>query len=540
MKLKLYLNFLLISFLFTVNIQSQDRPKLIVGIVVDQMRYDYLYRFMPYYGNDGFKRLLAEGTNFSFAHFNYSLTSTGPGHSTIYTGTTPFYHGIIGNDWYDKNQKKTVNCVEDLTVASIGSHDKEGMVSPRKLLATTITDELKLATYGTAKVISVSLKDRAAILPGGHMPNGAYWYDGETGNFITSSYYMNALPNWVGNFNKRKLADKYLTESWNLSLPDSDYMINAPDNASDEKDIFDEGKTSFPHKFDKLNSDSKYGALENTPFCNTIVKECAKAALINEDLGKDSVTDFLAVSFSSTDKVQHAYGSNSFETEDTYIKLDSTIADFLKSLDKQVGKGNYLLFLTADHAGSITPEFLKEHNLPTGGLNTGSSFDSLRKFVEKKFGDKNIIENISNRQIFLNRKVIEEKNLNIHELELSISDFLRDTFPAITTICTRDFLEGRTASRVPQNMILNVFNPTLSGDIIFDLQPGYLPNFETKGTNHGSPYTYDTHVPLIFYGWHIMKERINTPVYTVDIAPTIADLIHITEPSACIGIPLLK
>ncbi len=542
MKAKISLILILILFLSNNFIfpQKIERPKLVVGIVIDQMRYDYLYRFNQYFGNDGFKRLMKEGSNFTYAHFNYVPTYTAPGHTSIYTGTTPFYHGIIANDWYDKSKMKMIYCVNDTTEKSIGSNDDEGEMSPKNLLATTITDQIKLATSGRSKVITISLKDRAAILPGGHWANSAFWYDNKTGNFISSSYYIKSLPKWVEDFNEKKLADKYLSEKWKLSKPISDYQISDPDESPYENDVFSEGKTSFPHSFTNVKPKNKYGILESTPFGNQLVEEFVKAALKNENLGKENETDFLAISFSSTDFIGHAYGNYSYELEDTYIKLDSQIADLLKALDKQVGKGNYLLFFTADHGALDTPGYLKEHNLPTGELNYKKAMDSLNQFTIRNFGDKNLIENFSNNQIFLNHNLIADKNLNIHKVEQSYADYLRNTFPAIASIFTRDDLEMQTPNRTSTNLTLNGFNPARSGDIAITLQPGYLMSFLKKGTTHGAPYNYDTHVPMIFYGWHVPKQTVNTPVYIVDIAATIADLLKISEPSACIGIPLIK
>ena len=542
MKTKIFIVTVFFLSLFSIKSFSQPihRPKLVVGIVIDQMRYDYLYRFYPFYGKDGFKRLMNEGTNFTYAHFNYVPTFTGPGHTSVYTGTTPFYHGIIANNWYDKQLNKMIYCVEDHSEKSVGSNDKEGDMSPKRLLATTITDQIKLATNGASKVISISLKDRAAILPGGHWANASYWYDNETGNFITSSYYMKTLPEWVSKFNDEKLADKYMSGEWTLYKPVSDYKICAPDEVPYEKDVFSEGKTSFPHSFNHIKPGSKYAKLETTPFGNQIVEEFVKAALKNEKLGQGSQTDFLAISFSSTDFIGHAYGTNSFEIEDTYIKLDTQIADLLKALDKQVGKGNYLLFLTADHAALPTPGFLEEHHMPAGALNFDIFKDSLNNFTERNFKVTGLIENISNNQIFFNRKLIKQKGFNLHLIEQEVGDYLRDNYPQIASVFTRDDLEGKTAERISTNLTLNGFNPSRSGDIAFTLQPGYTPELIKKGTTHGAPYNYDTHVPLLFYGWHIPAETINTPVYTVDIAPTIADLIKITEPEACIGIPLFK
>ncbi len=536
--------FILLFIFFQVNNfvfpQKVERPKLVVGIVVDQMRFDYLYRFKPYFGKEGFNRLINDGANFTFAHFNYVPTYTAPGHSSIYTGTTPFYHGIIANDWYDRTKMETIYCVKDTTEKSVGSNDKEGEMSPRNLLATTITDQLKLATTGKSKVISISLKDRAAVLPGGHWANAAYWYDNKTGNFITSTYYIKSLPKWVDDFNRKKLADKYLAEEWKLSKSISDYQISGHDESSYEQDVFSEGKTTFPHSFANVKQADKYGILESTPFGNQIVEDFVKAALTNENLGKGKETDFLAISFSSTDFIGHAYGNYSYEVEDTYIKLDEQIADLLKTLDNQVGKENYLLFFTADHGVLDTPGYLKEHQLPTGELNYKKAVDSLNAFTARTFGDEILIENFSNNQIFLNHNFIEEKNLDIHKIEQGYADYLRNTFPEIASVFTRDDLEKRTANRTSTNLTLNGFNPARSGDIAVTLQPGYLVSFLKKGTTHGAPYSYDTHVPMLFYGWHVSKQTVNTPVYIVDIAATVADLLKITEPSACIGIPLIK
>ena len=542
MKIKNFLLFalLVLSFYPSVYSQKVERPKLIVGIVVDQMRFDYLYRYKEFFGKDGFNRLINEGSNFTFAHFNYQLTSTGPGHASIYTGTTPFYHGIIGNNFYDKVLRKSIYCVNDPDTKSVGSNDDIGEMSPKRLLSTTITDQLKLATNGRSKVIAIALKDRSAVLPGGHWANGVFWYNENTGDFVTSTYYTPAFPKWAQDFNKRKLADLYLSEKWELSLPESDYKINPPDESKYEKDLFNEGKTSFPHSFDNLDKSKRYEKIRATPFGNQLVIEFAKTALINEELGKGDETDFLTISFSSTDIMAHEYGTFAYETMDIYIKLDQILADFLKTLDEQVGKGNYVLFLTADHAALETPAYLRDNRLPTGGLNQNGATDLIKAFSKKIFGSEDLIENISNKQIFINRDILKKNNLDLHKVEQEIADYMRETFPEITSIFTRDYLETQVASRDQKNLLLNGYNPSISGDIVYELRPGYLPNFMEKGTTHGSMYNYDTHVPLIFFGWHIPTQTINTPVYITDIAATIAYLLKITEPSASIGIPLIK
>lgn len=520
--------------------QENTKPKLVVGIVIDQMRYEYLSRFNEFYGNDGFKRLMNEGSNFTFAHYNYDFTSTGPGHASIYTGTVPFYHGIIANDFYDKQKKKMANCVEDNNYSTVGGGDKAGGKSPKYLLSTTISDQLKLFSNGGSKVISVSLKDRGAILPGGHLADGAYWYDEKTGDFITSSYYMSSLPQWVDDFNKRKLVEKYLSEDWNLLLPHKDYLINPPDNSEYEKDRFKENKTSFPHSFKNLKGDELYQEFQNTPFGDQILIDLTKSALQNEKLGLGGETDFLAISFSATDHIGHEFGTYSYEMMDTFIRLDKQIAELLNALDNQVGAGNYLLFLTADHGALETPAYLRNNRIPTGEINYKNTLDSLKSFSLRKFGDEELIASFSNKQIFFDRDIIKKLKLDIHEIERIFVDYLRDTFPQIQSIFSRDDLDKMCASREPANYLLNGFNPAKSGDVIFNLMPGYLINFQQKGTQHGSQYAYDTHVPIIFYGWHVPAKTNNEAVFIVDIAATVANLLKITEPSACIGIPLIR
>ncbi|MGE5496438.1 MAG: alkaline phosphatase PafA [Syntrophothermus sp.] len=518
--------------------QETGRPKLVVGIMVDQMRYDYLYKYQSFYGKGGFKRLINEGSNFTYAHFNYVPTSTGPGHASVYTGTTPYYHGIINNNWYDRTSKKSIYCCGDTSYKTVGSTSQEGEMSPLNLLSTTITDQVKLSSNGRSKVISIALKDRGAILPGGRWANAAYWYDNKTGCFISSTYYMDKLPDWVEKFNAMKLADSFLSKGWHLLRNERDYAMSAPDQSAAEHDAFSEGKTSFPHFFDKMKN--KYDGVEITPFGNEMVARLAMTALTSEKLGKGKETDFLAVSFSSTDFISHAFGSDSYENQDTYMRLDGQIEELLNTLDREVGKGNYLLFLSADHAAINTPALLKQHRLPAGELNQKRAADSLKAFVKRKYGNEKIIESISGNQIFLSRELTAESGLNIHEIMVSVKDFIRDNFTAVNWIFTRDELDRQIAGREERNFILNGYNPSRSGDIALNLQPGFLPNFLNEGTTHGSPYTYDTHVPMIYFGWHVPKQTVNTPVYIVDIAATIANLLNITETSAAMGIPLIK
>jgi hypothetical protein len=384
------------------------------------------------------------------------------------------------------------------------------------------------------------VKDRGAILPGGHNADGAFWYSSKTGDFITSSYYAKDLPAWLKKFNQLRLADKYLSEGWNLFLNQKFYEINSPDETNIEPDFFNEGKTSFPHSFKNLKDDEKYNKLIFTPFIHEMLVKLAKEIIKEENLGKNSVPDFLAISFSSTDYVGHTYGNYSFELMDLYLRLDSQLGELMDFLDKEIGKENYLLFLTSDHGALETPSYLKQNKIPTGEIGNSRVLDSLKAFGTRVFGSEKIIEAYSYGFIYFDRNFISQNNLNYFDVEEKFVNYLRSTFPEIQKIARRSYLENHSPSRDNDDFILNGWNPAKSADIIFTLLPNYLYRFMEKGTTHGAPYTYDTHVPLIFYGWKIPKQLVNDKVYIVDIAPTIANLLKIAKPNSSIGIPLFK
>jgi predicted AlkP superfamily pyrophosphatase or phosphodiesterase len=514
----------------------QQMPKLVVGIVVDQMRFDYLYRFRNNYGENGFNRLMKDGTNFVYTHLNYIPAHTAPGHSTIYTGTTPFFNGIIGNDWYNKEKGKHIYCTYDSRFKGLGGNDQ---MSPLNLMSTTITDQLRLSNNGMSKVIAVSIKDRGAILPGGRLANAAYWYNSGNGNFVSSSYYMNELPNWVNDFNNKKLPDKYVGMEWTLSKPIEKYRSSFPDETKLEPDVFKEGRSSFPHSLLNIKDADKLEYLKSTPYGNQLLNDFVYSVLDNENIGQNNVTDFLAISYSSTDYIGHRYGPNSVEIQDTYIKLDQQISDLLSMLDKKVGKGNYLLFLTADHGVAEIPDVI---NTKVKQIYSYSNFkESIKNFLMTNYGTEKILSDISNEQIFLNYSIINEKKLNIVDLRKKVALFISDNFNFVQLVFTKDDFSGEIPNRNVTNSLLNGFNPARSGDILFELNS--LSSFELTGmdrTTHGTQFAYDTHVPLLFYGWGISSQEINDPVYTVDIAPTIANLLKITEPSGCIGKPIIK
>ncbi len=524
--------------------KALDKPKLVVGIVVDQIRQEYLYRYYPKFGEGGFKRLMNDGFMLKNAHYNYAPTVTGPGHASVYTGTTPAIHGIVGNDFYDKRLKRMVNCVEDSLYKPVGVEIGNGDVSPWRMLSSTVTDELKLFTQKRAKVIGVSFKDRGAILPAGHMADAAYFYDGTSGRFITSTYYMTKLPAWVVAFNAQNLPEKYLSQVWNTLLPIDQYTESGPDDTPYEAGFTPRGKSVFPYDLPKLRTKNSAAFLANTPFANDYLTEMAKATLVNEGMGKDDVSDFLCISFSSTDAVGHRVGPNAVETEDVYLRLDRNLADILKTLDKEVGEGNYTVFLTADHGVADVPQYLKDNKIPAGYFNENYAKAKLEEYLASYFPGRSFIEEISNEQIFLNQAAFQKdpksSGIDMFIVTELISKYLL-TLDGVADIYTQNILRETNYSEGGiRGAIVRGYHAKRSGDIVISLEPGWFSGGSIQGTTHGSPYSYDTHVPGLFYG-HGIKKGSSVRYHPItDIAPTISVLLNIKFPSGCTGQPVAE
>ncbi|MDP3312703.1 alkaline phosphatase family protein [Lutibacter sp.] len=387
-------------------------PNLIIGIVVDQMRYDYLIKFQKHYGNGGFKRLMKGGYNLDNVHYNYIPTYTAVGHASIYTGTTPVNHGIISNNWYDKYEKKSIYCVDDDRYKTIGAL-QGGSKSPYRMLTTTITDQLKLSQNLNGKTIGISIKDRSAILPAGHTANSAYWFEGgDIGKFISSSFYMNELPKWVQDFNNQGKANIYLNMTWNTYYPIESYIETLPDNNNYEGLFNGKNTPTFPYNLAELRKvNNNFDLLKAVAFGNSFTTDFAEATIIGENLGKSEFTDFLAVSYSSPDYVGHQFGIDAKEIQDTYIRLDKDLERFLIFLDKQIGENNYLIFLTADHAAVQVPAYSNSLKIPSGYFNNLGFKKFVNQITLDYFKSDQLVENISNYQVFLNKSKIKELNL---------------------------------------------------------------------------------------------------------------------------------
>jgi len=523
-------------FLFTLlggNAQSLQRPKLVVGIVVDQMRPDYLTRIYDRFGEGGFKRLMNGGFRCENAFIPYVPTYTACGHTCVYTGSVPALHGIVGNTWYDKELKRDVYCTEDNndTIKTVGSNSVNGRMSPRNMFATTVGDELRLSNNFRSKVIGIAIKDRGAILPAGQTANAAYWFDVSTGTWITSTYYMKTLPQWMQQLNSKKLPDAYLSKPWNTLYPLNTYVQSTGDNKVYESILSGEGST-FPHRVDTVKN-AKYQSFEVTPYGNSFTVDAAKAAIDGEALGTRGVTDFLAVSFSSTDYIGHAFGPNSIEIEDTYLRLDKDLADLFNYLDTKVGKGQYLLFLTADHAVAHVPGFARENKLPGGVSNTAAMRRALNDALQKEFGVANLVASVINYQVHINAEALAANKLDKEAVKRS----LIKTLLAQPGVLRALDLESIPAAGLPQqvaNMLANGYNQKLSGDVQFIYKPGWFEGTD-RGTTHGSWNPYDSHIPLLWYGWNVTPGKTNREVYMTDIAPTVSALLQIQMPSASIG-----
>ena len=514
------------------NTVAIERPKLVVGIVVDQMRWDYLYRYQKRYTDGGFKRLLGEGFSCDNTMIPYVPSVTAIGHTCIYTGSVPSIHGIAGNNFVKEGKK--VYCTDDDSVKPVGTTSKAALMSPRNLWVSTIGDEMKIASNGRAKVVGVALKDRASILPAGHNPNGAFWFDDQTGCFITSSYYMDRLPKWVEAFNGKRLPEQYLSQKWNTLYPKNTYTESTTDENEYENGIKEGVKATLPLNLPALYKKYGYGIIRNTPFGNSLTLDMAKAAIDGEQLGADDETDLLAVSCSSTDYIGHQVGTHAIETEDTYLRLDKAIADFLAYLDSKVGKGNYLVFLSADHGAMNNATFLQDRRIPAGSWDASATAKKLNHVLAKEYPEAgDIVKTVMNYQVFFNRDVIKSKQLDFDKIKQTVINQLKED-TSVLYAC--DMAKASTES-IPEEVksrIINGYNRERSGDVVIILKPNFYAH-GMKGTDHGAWNSYDTHIPLVFMGWGIKHGATTKQTYMTDIAPTIAAMLHVQAPNGCVG-----
>ncbi len=539
--LLLVLNLLFLVFVcgFEKHSPSDDKrphyesPDLVVGIMVDQFRYDFIYRYWDNYGDDGFKRILKNGFSFDNTQFDYAPTFTGPGHASVYTGTTPAMHGIVENRWFERELNLTTYVTDDPHAETLGSTTDQGKMSPRYLMTTTIGDELRLHTNMRSRVLGVSLKDRGSILPAGHTGD-AYWFDYETGEIITSTYYHDELPEWVQRFNDRKLVEEYLGKPWEPFLPADVYLESR--DANPVAAAFP-GQTSpdMPHNLPEIVQHTGPGVVAETPFGDKLVFELARAAIENEMLGKGDFTDLLAISFSSPDHIGHRFGPSSMEVQDTYLRLDYELGKFIRYLDERFGMENVLVFMTSDHGAAHEPTYLKEKNIPAGYIDESESDALLRAHLKEIFGIDPVAA-YRRFQVYLDRDLVRRAGLPLKEVREATARFLPELEGIAGALTANELLSNEYNEGV-RALVQKGFYPPRSGDVLYWLDPQWMRT-RRSGTTHGSPYSYDTRAPLLWYGWDIPPGRSLHPVFISDIASTLAIILNTPYPSGNTGNPI--
>lgn len=477
--------------------QFNERPRLVVGIVVDQMRWDYLSRYYNQFTEGGFRRMIDQGYSFDNCLINYVPTVTAIGHTSAYTGTTPAFHGICGNNFIIDGWK--TYCCADSTVMPVGTDNKKaGCMSPVNLLSTTIGDQLRLHTDFRSKVIGVSYKDRAAILPAGHSGNAAYWLDTKNRQFVTSTYYMTELPQWAKDYNAELLKNK---------------------------------------TFKQLGKD-----IGLSPETGHITTDMAIAALDGERLGQGTETDMLCVSYSETDVIGHKWSTRGEHTDEAYMELDKDLERLFKALDERVGQGNYIAFLTADHGAAHNQQFMQDNRLHGGAWLSQELQPDLEKYIASRLGNtKDVIQGIYDYRFYLDHAGIEAQGLTVQQVKQVAIDYLRRS-PHLSFVVDYEQTASAPVPNYLRERILNGYNFHRSGDIVVTVEPGYyeVGSWSSPvGTTHGEWNPYDAHIPLLFYGWQVPHGACPREVHITDIAPTVCALLHIQQPNACIGNALL-
>jgi predicted AlkP superfamily pyrophosphatase or phosphodiesterase len=538
-----------VSFFIVLNAGGQgaylppDKPKLVVGIVVEQLRFDQLEKFRNRLSENGIRRLLNEGTYFQNASFQYILTQSAPGHATISTGAEPSQHGITSDNWYLPLRNELIYCTKDISVDPVGGSYESGLHSPINLQASTFSDELKMATNKNAKVFSVGLKENPVILSAGHSADGAYWYDKISGTWMSSTYFVNSLPVWINDFNATKHSESYLNNPWILLRPLSDYSDCVPDSNQYETGF--NSVNYFPYDLKKLstrgrnNADRDLSFIMETPFGNSLTTDFAIKLIEQEGLGTDDVTDFLSVCYASTDFIGHRFGPSSYEMADAILRLDRDVENLMKYLNDNLGKKNVLVYFTSSHGISEIPAVLEANRIPSGYFRQNQALQLLRSYLNAVYGEGDWVRGYVEKQIFLNRTLIEDAKIPIEEVQKKVARFIVQ-FTGVASAYPYSAFESNDFGNGNLKRIINNYSPQRSGDVIVTLSPGWVEKHDDYVTDHTSPYEYDTHVPLIWYGWAINRQTVARKVNMTDIAVTLSSLCKVPYPNASTGEPMFE
>jgi predicted AlkP superfamily pyrophosphatase or phosphodiesterase len=520
-----------------------DKPKLVVAIIIEQLRFDQIEKFADRLGQNGIRRLLNEGTSFQNASYQYMLTQSAPAHATISTGTEPAWHGITSDNWYLALRNEYIYCSKDMNVRPAGDTLPSGSHSPVNLLASTFTDELKMATGGNSKVFGIGLKEHPAIFSAGHSADGAYWFDNASGSWISSSWYIDSLPAWVNDFNARKYPEAFFYSQWDLLKPLQDYSDCISDTNVFEAGF--NGQNYFPYDLRKIGNKGNpaprhdLSIIQETPFGNTLTTSFAKELIENENLGRDDISDFLAICYTSTDYIGHRFGPSSYEMADAIFRLDKEIEDIMTYLVDSIGKKNILVYFTSAHGISEIPGILEDNRIPSGYFRQDQALYLLRSYLKALYGEGEWIKGYSERQVFLNRTLIEDSKIPLEDVQKKVARFIVQ-FSGISSAYPYSAFEVNDFGEGNLKRIINNFSPQRSGDVIITFYPGWVEKVNDYVTNHNSPYECDSHVPLIWYGWSVDRARITREVNMTDIAPTLSSILKVPYPNACTGEPLFE
>lgn len=519
-----------------------DKPRLIVTIIVEQLRYDQVEKLKNRFSDNGLRRMMNEGTTFKNARYGYVNTQSGPGHATISTGTTPSVHGITSDYWHVPLRNEIIYCTSDKNVSAVGGSFESGQHSPSQLMASTIADELFLAANGAAKVFSVGMKESSAILSAGHVRGGVFWFDYVSGSWMSSTYYMNELPAWVNDFNALRLSDSYMGKIWTPLKDAESYRDCLPDSNRFEMGFNKINR--FPYDLKKLQpkgagSVKDYSLLAETPFGNSLTKDFAMRLISEESLGKDDITDYLSVCFTANDRIGHRFGPSSVEVADALLRLDADISELIGMLNDSIGKKNILILFTSAHGVAEVPSLLEAGRIPSGYFRHTQALQLLRIYLNAIYGQGEWVKGYFDNQIYLNRTLIEDARLQLEEMQKRVARFMVQN-TGVASAYPMYMFETSDFSNGFLKMASSNFMPQRSGDVLIILSPGWVETADNTVTGHNSPYDYDVHVPLIWYGWIINRATVNRKVDMADIAPTLSALCGIPLPNAVRGEPIVE
>jgi predicted AlkP superfamily pyrophosphatase or phosphodiesterase len=537
------LAFLLIS----LNLSGQsayippDKPRLVIGIMVEQLRYDQLERMRDILPEKGIKRLINEGTYYRNASYDYLLTQAGPGYATVSTGTSPSFHGITSDSWYHPFNDQIIYCVQDPKVSPVGGSFETGLFSPANLLSSTFADELQMASCGAAKVYGIGIREMGAIITAGHAADGAFWYDDRTGTWMSSTYYLSDLPSWLKDLNALMMPGQYLNQAWTPLMDPLRYPGCQTDSTGMERGF--EGRTWFPYDLKSMSTEGKLlnvkrnlALLRETPFSDDFTTELAMRLITGEQLGQDDITDFLAINYTATDYIGHRFGPSSVETADAIVRLDKNIGLLLDMIDKNLGKKNVLVYFVSAHGVSEIPAVLEASRIPSGYFKVNQSLQLLRSYLNAVYGQGDWVKGFYDNQIFLNRALIEDADVSLEDIQKKVARFMVQFSGIASAVPCSSFEMSDFTGGILLKMS-NSYTSQRSGDVMISLNPGWIEKND-NATGHNSPYEYDSHVPLIWYGWTASRASVTRNISIRDIAVTLSVLCKVPLPNAANGEPL--